>query len=162
MFLLCVLVHAGLMRTVRRCPWLLEADRIMITCTRCTCPVSTAAAAATAARPVSLQEEHTLSATLLLQSTCELNTHSHVWPQYPIHMNTYRSPVPFCEGSMEFFCRNSLIFSLTNTSYWFSHIFYYIYFWFFHVAPFIWHSLIHRLKWLEINTPLFRSQNCCV
>ncbi len=103
MFLLCVFVHAGLMRTVRRCPWLLEADRIMITCTRCTCPVSTAAAAATAARPASLQEEHTLSATLLLRSTCELNTHTHVWPQYPIHMNTYRSPVPFCEGSMEFF-----------------------------------------------------------
>ncbi len=165
MFLLCVFVHTVLMRTVRRCPWLLEADRIMITCTRCTCPVSTAAAAATAARPASLQEEHTLSATLLLRSTCELNTHTHVWPQYPIHMNTYRSPVPFCEGSMEFFCRNSLIFSLTDTSYWFSHIFYYISF-----GSSMWHhsfitdKLSHSQTkmTMEINTTLFRSQTCFV
>lgn len=35
------------------------------------------------------------------------------------------------------FCRNSLIFSLTDTSYWCSHIFYYISFWYFHVPPFI-------------------------
>lgn len=70
--MLCVFVRTGLMRTVRRSPWLLEADRIMITCTECTCPASTAAAAATAARPASLQER-TPSATLPLPSTCELH-----------------------------------------------------------------------------------------
>ncbi len=134
--LLCVFVHTGLMRTVKRSLWLLEADRIMITCTGCTCPVSTAAAAATAARPASLQE-HTLSATLLLLSSCEVK-HTHTCMTSTTntyeHIQVTLSVLWRIHGV---FCRISLIFSLTDTSYWCSHIFYYISFWFFHVPPFI-------------------------
>lgn len=94
--MLCVFVRTGLKKTVRRSPWLMEADRIMITCTECTCQAFTAAAAVTAARPASLQE-HTLSATLPLLSTCELHTHT-TSTTHAQSLNTFRSPLPSCEG----------------------------------------------------------------
>ncbi len=84
---------------------------------------------------------HTVSNAPVTEYMWVKHTHTHmydlniqyIWTHTGHLFRSVRDP-------WSFFCRNSLIFSLTDTSYWFSHIFYYIYFCFFHVAPFIWHT----------------------
>lgn len=64
-------LFSAVTRRVRMSPWAPEEDKTMKICTGSTCPVCTAAAAATAARPPFLLQP-TQSATPLSQSTCEL------------------------------------------------------------------------------------------